>query len=233
MRRLQPITAFALAALAAVVLSSSLSSAALGHVPTLERAQGEGAAVIEGPDVSRAIYGYLAPVEEYDSYTFHVDEPVTQTVGIIVSARAEHAGFRPALRLLADGTEVVAAQDPGLPDRETEWEPFSLTSFWAGAEERVSFEPDVAYELVVDPGTGTDLSGRYVIVFGGPEAFTATDALRTLAYLPVIWFGAYGGAPPHWNWWALIPLGIVAGGMALIVRAVVRALRRRPGHASE
>jgi hypothetical protein len=182
---------------------------------------------IGGPEVSRAIYGYLAPDEKYDAYAFHVDEPVTQTIGVIVPARGEDEGFRPSLRLLADGVEVALIDDPGLPEREAEWEPFSLTDFWTGGEERIAFEPGVEYELRVEPGTGPDVSGRYVIVFGGPEAFTAADSARTLVYLPVIWFGAYGGAPAHWNWWALVPLAVAVGIVFLVVRAGVRAVRRR------
>jgi hypothetical protein len=215
----------ALLALAAVVLALAPGTA-VAHVPDLERNAFGGPMTVGGPEVSRAIYGYLAPDEEYDAYTFHVDEPVTQTIGIIVPSRAEHEGFRPSLRLLADGLEVALIDDPGLPEREAEWEPFSLTDFWTGGEERVAFEPGVEYELRVEPGTGPDGSGRYVIVFGGPEAFTAADSLRTLVYLPVIWFGAYGGAPAHWNWWALVPLAVAVAVLAAIVRAVVRAVRR-------
>lgn len=200
---------------------------ALAHVPDLERSVSGGPMAIGGPEVSRAIYGYLAPAEEYDAYTFHVDEPVTQTIGVIVPSRAEHEGFRPSLRLFADGVEVALIDDPGLAEREAEWEPFSLTDFWTGGEERIAFEPGVEYELRVEPGTGPDDSGRYVIVFGGPEAFTAGDSVRTLVYLPVIWFGAYGGAPAHWNWWALVPLAVAIALVLLVVRAVVRAVRRR------
>jgi len=215
-----------LLALAAVVLALA-PGVAIAHVPDLERGSSGGPMTVGGPEVSRAIYGYLGPDEEYDAYTFHVDEPVTQTIGIIVPSRAEHEDFRPSLRLLADGVEVALIDDPGLAEREAEWEPFSLTDFWTGGEERIAFEPGVDYELLVEPGTGADGSGRYVVVFGGPEAFTAADSVLTLVYLPVIWFGAYGGAPAHWNWSALVPLAVAVAVLAVIVRAVVRAVRRR------
>ena len=182
--------------------------------------------MIGGPEASRAIYGYLAPDEQNDAYEFSVDEPVTRRIGVIVPVRDEHEDFRPALRLYADGSEVALIEDSGSPGREAEWEPFSLTSFWHGTEEEFAFEPGIAYELHVEPGTGDMASGRYVLVFGGPEAFTAAETLRTFAYLPVIWFGAYGGAPAHWNWWALIPLGITIALVALVVRGLVRVLRR-------
>jgi len=218
---------------AALLLLAALcatASPALAHVPDLERGADGGPMAIQGPEVSRAIYGYLSPDEDYDAYAFHVDALATQIIGVIVPTRAEHAGFRPSLRLFADGIETALIEDPGLDEREAEWEPFSLSSFWTGGEERIAFEPGVEYELRVEPGTGPDGSGRYVIVFGGPEAFTAADSARTLVYLPVIWFGAYGDAPAHWNWWALVPLTVVAAVLVLLVRAVVRAVRRR--HAS-
>ncbi|MDF1543425.1 MAG: hypothetical protein P1P71_09975 [Anaerosomatales bacterium] len=213
-------------ALAAVVMALA-SGVAVAHVPDLERGADGGPMAIEGPEASRAIYGHLAPGEKYDAYAFHVDEPVTRTIGVIVPSRTEHAGFRPSLRLLADGIETALIEDPGLDEREAEWEPFSLTDFWTGGEQRIAFEPGVEYELRVEPGTGPDGSGRYVIVFGGPEAFTPADSARTLVYLPVIWFGAYGDAPAHWNWWALVPLAVVAAVLVSLVRAVVRAVRRR------
>jgi len=215
-----------LALVATVVAFTITPAAALAHVPDLERGAPGAPMQIGGPEVSRAIYGYLAPDEEYDAYRFSVDSPVQQAIGVIVPVRAEHAGFRPELRVFADGVEVALIEDPGLPEREAEWEPFSLTSFWAGGEQRIAFEPGVAYELRVEPGNGPDASGRYVIVFGGPEAFTAADSARTLVYLPVIWFGAYGGAPAHWNWWALLPLGLVALVVAAIIRGTVRLLGR-------
>ena len=209
-------------ALAVAGIVVALAPAALAHVPALESSEGEGAAAIGGPEVSRAIYGYLAPDETSDSYVFSVDEPVTQVIGILVPVRGDHEGFRPVLRMLADDTDLTVIEDPGLSERATEWEPFSLTSFWLGGEEQVSFEPGVGYELRVEPGDGPADSGRYVIVFGGPEAFTGADALRTLGYLPVIWFGAYGGAPAHWNWWALIPVAVVVLLIALLTTTVSR-----------
>mgnify|MGYP001067158541 CR=1 FL=1 len=226
MRRFSTATRTGLPLLGALMLLAA-AAPALAHVPALEPRSAEGATRIGGPEVSRAIYGYLAPEEDYDAYRFAVDEPVTQTIGIIVPARAEHEDFRPELRVFADGAEIAMIADPGPAEWEAEWEPFSLTAFWHGGEERLPFEPGVEYELHVEPGDGAESSGRYVIVFGGPEAFTAADSLRTIAYLPVIWFGAYGGAPPHWNWWALIPLGILALGVALVVRAVIRRTLRQ------
>jgi hypothetical protein len=226
MRRFSTAARTSFTLLGALVLLACTSGPALGHVPALEPRSAEGATRIGGPEVSRAIYGYLAPDEEYDAFVFSVDKQVNQAIGIIVPARAEHEGFRPELRVLADGAEIALIADPGLPEREAEWEPFSLTAFWHGTEERLSFEPGVEYELHVEPGDGTETSGRYVIVFGGPEAFTAADSMRTIVYLPVIWFGAYGGAPAHWNWWALVPLGIAGAALVLIGRLLHRAVRR-------
>ncbi len=216
-----------LAGFATLAVFALAPGPAAAHVPDLERGASGAPMRIGGPEVSRAIYGYLAPGEEYDSYRFSVASPVEQVIGVIVPVRDEHAGFRPELRLFADDTEVALIEDPGLAEREAEWEPFSLTDFWTGGEQRIAFEPGIEYELRVEPGSGDDPSGRYVIVFGGPEAFTAADSARTLVYLPVIWFGTYGGAPAHWNWWALLPLGTIAVLIILAISAIVRRVGRR------
>ena len=227
MRLQARIPAVTLALLTCIVAVSLPATVAHAHVPALERGAPGVPMAIDGPEVSRAVYGYLAPDETYDAYLFSVERPVTQAIGVIVPSRDEHAGFRPELRLLASETEVAHIEDPGLPERTAEWEPFSLTTFWEGGEQVIAFDPGVEYELRVEPGDGDASSGRYVIVFGGPEAFTADESVRTLLYLPVIWFGAYGGAPPHWNWWALIPLGILVAGIALITQALVWRSHRR------
>ncbi len=229
MKSISARTAVRVTLLALAITLALHAGVARAHVPGLEQGPDGVPMTIGGPEVSRAVYGYLASDDAYDAYVFTVDEPVTQGIGVIVPVRDEHAEFRPALRLLADGSHVAQIADPGLAEREAEWEPFSLTSFWSGAEQEITFEPDVEYELRVEPGTGDAAWGRYVVVFGGPEAFTAADSLRTLFYLPVIWFGAYGGAPPHWNWWALIPVGITLAGLVFVARWMVRALRRRMG----
>jgi len=203
--------------------------AACAHVPALEGSgtAGSGAA-IGGPDVSRAIYGYLAPGEAGDAYTFTVSGPITRTIGVIVPAYPEHARFRPRLVLTSQDGSRIEFADPGLAARVGEWEPFSLTTFWKGAEGDVRFEPGRRYVLTVEPGPG-DATGRYVIVFGGPEQFSGADTLSTLTDLPVIWFGAYGGAPFRWNWPAALLFAALIVIAAGTVVASARRLRRRRG----
>jgi hypothetical protein len=214
----------ATAILFALAVLASSAGAALAHVPALESGTGATTA-IDGPDVSRAIYGYLAEGEEADAYVFSVAAPVTSATGVIVPAYAEHADFRPVLRLFADGEEIATIEDPMLPERPGEFEPFSLTTFWEGGEEEVAYEPGIEYALVVDHGEGT-ATGRYVLVFGGGEAFTGTDVATTLRDLPTIWFGMYGDAPFHLNWFALVPLALTATLIPLAVLALVRLVRR-------
>lgn len=201
---------------------------AFAHVPALEPSEfAPGVAVpIGGPEVSRAVYGYLAPGHGSDMYSFTVSENVTRTIGIIVPAYDGHAEFRPTLSVVAPGEEPVTIPDPEATPRETEWEPFSLTRFWKGGEAEVSLEPGRTYTLKVSPGAEAQ-NGRYVLVFGGPEEFEREDISATARELPVIWFGAYGGAPFHWNWLALIPLGVVALLLVALVGGVVTLVRRR------
>ena len=202
---------------------------ASAHVPSLEPAEVAAPTAgrpIGGPEVSRAIYGYLAPGETADTFAFTVSEPVTRTIGLIVPAYREHADFRPTLVVRAEGQPDTTIVDPGTSPRIASFEPFSLTSFWSGAESEVGFMPGTRYLLSVEPGVGAQ-SGRYVIVFGGPEQFEAADTATTIAVLPRIWFGAYGGAPVHLGSIAVVPLVLIVG--ALVAFAVSRVRRRRGG----
>lgn len=200
---------------------------ALAHVPDLEVGSDRHSVAIGGPEVSRAIYGYLAPGEAHDDYTFTVSEPVTRVVGIIVPAYPEHAEFRPTVTVAGTAGGPTVIEDPGADPRASLWEPFSLASFYEGGEAELGFVPGVDYELTVSAGDTGARSGRYVVVFGGPEAFSADDIVATAGQLPRIWFGAYGGAPLRWNWAALVPLllGVVTL-VALLAWVVTRVTKR-------
>jgi hypothetical protein len=200
---------------------------ASAHVPSLEGSAGTSDSVtpLPIPDVSRAIYGYLAPGETSDRYTFTVPKPVTTTLGIIVPAYPENAAFRPTLVLETSGEPPVTISDPGLEPRAKEWEPFSLAHFWKGGEQTVDLAPGHRYTLRVEPGNGAQ-SGRYVIVVGGAESFTGADTLATFRSLPVIWAGMYGGAPFRWNGWALIPAVVLVGSLVIVFLGVRGAFRR-------
>ncbi len=216
------------AALIALVSMLVLAGAhpAEAHVPGLEPGSGDGPVSTGGPEVSRATYGYLAPGDAYDEYRFTVPEQVTRAVGIIVPAYPEHADFRPGLVITAQGRDQLEIPDGRAAPRQREFEPFSLTYFWHGGEREVTFEPGVLYTLRVQPGPGAT-SGRYVVVIAGPEQFKARDVADTLWQLPLIWFGAYGGAPFRWNWLALIPFGFTLGVVAVAVMWVRSLLSRR------
>ena len=206
-----------------VLLSAATATA---HVPALETsATPDGTTPLGSPDVSRAIYGYIAPGEASDRYSFTVAQPVTTTLGVIVPAYAEQVGFRPSLVLEDDAGRSVTIEDPGLDPREVEWEPFSLTNFWKGGERSVSFEAGHRYTLQVVPG-GERPYGRYVIVVGGAERFTGADTLGTLRDLPAIWVGMYGGAPFRWNPWALIPAALLLIVLIGVLYGLQRIVRR-------
>ena len=219
------------AALIALVSLVVLAGArpAEAHVPGLEPGSGDGPVSIGGPEVSRATYGYLAPGDPYDEYRFTVPEQATRAVGIIVPAYPEHIDFRPGLVITAEERDRLEIVDWAITPRQRGFEPFSLTYFWHGGEREVTFEPGILYTLRVQPGPGSQ-SGRYVVVFAGPEQFKARDIADTLWQLPLIWFGAYGGAPFRWNWLALIPLGLTVGLVVVIaVAAWSRLSRKRNG----
>jgi hypothetical protein len=218
------VAGFALLLLPAVVLA---------HVPAVEGSVGfveggeghSGPVTIGGPEKSRAIYGYLHEGDD-ETFSFVTTEQVTRTVRVIVPAYPEHDGFRPGLALEADGVEIARAEESASAEREAEFEPFSLTRFYQGAELEYDFEPGVQYAVTITPGSGTETSGRYVMTFSGPEEFTGEDILGTLRGLPRIWFGAYGGASPRWNPLGAIPLLLTAAVVGAIGYAIWGAVRR-------
>lgn len=207
------------------MLATAAPQQVLAHVPSLEPAPRVPLTPVPigGPQVSRAVYGYLSDVEEYDEYEFFVPKGMTRTVGVLVPAYSEHADFRPTILVSDRAGWPLEIADPGESPRVREWEPFSLTAFWVGGEREVRLEPGQDYRLRVYPGDG-DSTGRYVVVFGGPEGFTSREALRTPLALPRIWFGAYGGAPWRWNWYPIVPIVILLGvllAMILVIRTAV------------
>jgi len=231
------------AILVALLFAAPVS--AFAHVPTIEPREAtsselpsqtaggmnsypsQNAFVIEGPDESRAIYGYLAPVQPYDAYTFQVTNTVTTTIELIVPTRREAAGFRPSLHLIAPSEGIrLDAQDPGRTPRAEFFEPFSLQSFWKGATlQNVELRPGVEYELVVEAASSSARSGPYVIAFSGAERFTPADWLSSLKVLPTIWLGTYGGAPPR-PIAMLVAALLVVTAVALLGRLSSNARRR-------
>lgn len=201
-----------------------LAVPAFAHVPEIESENYGAVERMGGPDVSRATYGHLSELELYDDYEFTVDQAVTRTVRIIVPAYSEHSEFRPTVEITPEGGQPIVIEDPLDDPREREFEPFSLSDFWVGGAKEMSFEPGKTYRLRVS-STGVQ-SGRYVVVFSGPEEFDASDIAQTARILPAIWFGAYGGAPFRWNWYALIPITLVVAVLAAAAYVTWRLVRR-------
>lgn len=221
--RARLLAAAALLALAAGFLCAPAPAHA--HVPVLEPARfSRGPLEIRSPDVSIALYGYLAAEETTDFYTFEVPREIETTVGIIVPARAGLETFHPELALRESGSPpVLELPDPSL-GRPEFFEPFSLERFYQGPERKVTLEPGVRYVLEVGHGQGRALNGAYVVTFSGEERSTSTDFMRTLLDLPRIWLGWYGGGP-------LRPLSIsflVAALLAVLILLQWWLTRPRP-----
>jgi hypothetical protein len=210
---------------------------ALAHVPFLEPAgvvsstRGPAgdpfpeAVTVGSPEVSRAIYGYLAPSDTADVYRFAVKSTVTVPVGILVPQGPGAETFRPELTIYGND-KPVALFDRSGATRETFYEPFSQMTLYRGPSADVTFAPGNDYYLIVTPGKGATRTSRYVVSMGTVEAFGAQDVANTPMDIARIKAGDFGGAPADWSW--TIPWGIGAG--VLLVAAValaVWAVRRR------
>lgn len=221
-----------LAAIAfAVAASLLLPAPALAHVPVLEPSARSdrigtpehpypGATEIEGPDASRAVYGYLARDERFDAYRFKVTRKVTTTIGVLVPVSEGSDRFRPTVSVVLQNRVLADIRDPGQA-RRVFFEPFSLMRLYQGPEQAVTFEPGPEYVLLVEPGAGSRRVGRYVIAFSGAEEFSPGDWGRTFIDLPRIWLGLYGQGEPN-----IVPV-IVLLVVLVAVGVVVDTLRRR------
>jgi hypothetical protein len=223
----------------AVLLAAALIAPwpGLAHVPVLEPNVSSdvtgtvadaypAAARIGGPDVSRALYGYLSPDERFDAFAFTVSEPVTTTVGVLVPDGGGLEGFRPEVSVVTTGGTLARfGSPPG--ERPQIFEPFSLETFLRSGEQTIGFEPGRRYVIRVDGGSGVVRAGRYVLTFSGAERFTGRDIAGTLVYLPRIWLGLYGEAPPRLE--PLLLLAAIVVGIAWIVRARRARRSRAPG----
>ena len=224
----------ALSGLFAVLWGLLATPVACAHVPAVERpGRGDSAGTsgtpypraqrIEEPDRSLAIYGFLAPDEAFDAFTFTVPQGVVTDVELLVPARGSLAAFAPELTVVSSVDGTIAPHRAS--SRERFYEPFSLTSFWRVGRTEVIFAPGRRYYFVVSPGAGATSSGAYVIAVGGAEAFTGTDIAETFRVLPVIWTGAWSGGPARPEAWICLGAGLLV--TALVVGLVVGRRRRR------
>jgi hypothetical protein len=209
-----------------------LPATAHAHVPFIESAQRSDVAgsravpypqaqTLPSPTISRAIYGYLAPGAKFDAYTFTVAQPVTTDVALIVPKRLGLQGFRPSMRIYAEGSdEALTVPDPGLKQRRSFYEPFSVASFWDGPTIKAVFKPGERYYVVIDPPLTGRSSGPYVLTFGGAEQFSAGDWATSAAAMPFIWLGSWAGGPvrPGLNVCGVILAVLLAAAIGLWVR---------------
>lgn len=248
-----------LAALAVVALAVSAPGAA-AHVPFLEPARSSQApaqqfdpfpAAVPLPDasISRAVYGTLAPGEQFDAYRLKVSRPASTPVEMLVPKAAKYAAFRPSFALVGPGLptagvppafirdrlrtaakgvsfvpggapQVVVVPDPGTSPRATFFEPFSFTSYYRGGSTTVDLKPGRDYYLVVyDPAGGT---GEYALGVGEAERFTPADWFRSIVAVVRIKLGLYGQGAFH-------PLAavVLAALAAAVVALIVWGWRRR------
>jgi hypothetical protein len=227
----------------AVLSALMLPNSAKAHVPFIEAAQPSDlsgtenvpypqAQTLPSPTISRAIYGFLAPSAKFDAYTFTVAQEVRTEMSLIVPKRMGLQSFRPSLRIFAEESgEILKVRDPGVDPRPSFYEPFSISSFWNGPVQTVTFKPGERYYVLVEPPATGRKSGAYVLTFGGAEQFSAADWAASAAAMPSIWLGSWAGGP--------VRPGLNVCGVTLVVALVaalglwIRRVRRRAALAPE
>ncbi len=240
--------ALVVAVLGLALLGRLLAAApAQAHVPLLEPAEHRGAdgaeegsafpgaVQVPTPEVSRAVYGTLAPDEQFDAYRFTVDEGVTIPVHILVPADGELSDFRPSFALVGPGIEsrgsppafiaqalsadasgggisadtpvMVVTHEPG--ERSTFFEPFSLERYWEGPEVKAELVPGQSYFLLVwDEGVRSQAL-PYVLGLGDVERFGFSEALHSVTAVFRLKLGLYGQEEFQWGWFFILLLILV------------------------
>lgn len=222
---------------AALAFALATPAGASAHVPYLatgQRTDRVGTAAvpypqaetIPPPNVSRAVYGYLAPGAAYDVYTFTVPATGTVQIGLIVPVRVGLETFRPSLTVYAENSGIeLAGLDAGENPRPSFWEPFSAARFWQGPSVYAYLTPDERYYAIVSPPMQGKQSGAYVLTFSGPEKFTTSDWLHAATQLPVIWLGSWAGGPARPG--AYVSCVMLVALLVVVAWLVLRRRRRR------
>ena len=174
-----------------IILSGKLSA----HRPQFIRTDNsklENARVISDPEISRAIYGELAPGEVH-FYQFVLPEDREFFAQMLVPARPRSKDFQPTLALIGPGLPAMAAEIPfALPpntgalilpweDKEVFFEPFTQTRYYMARELRRVL-PAGTWKLAVYQPEGK--GGKYTLVVGEKEQWGIKDILS----FPAMWF---------------------------------------------
>jgi hypothetical protein len=174
---------------------------------------------IGGPDVSRAIYGYLAPDEGVDAFEFTVEETVTSELAVLVPDEPDTADFRPVATVFSDDRLFAVLGDAGVPERPEHFDTFAGTRFLRGGTQGLTFEPGVRYVVAVAAGAGAVQAGPYVVLMTGRDSFSFAQLLD----VPRVYLGMYGQRPFRWS--VLLTWALLAVAVALLIRGRRRRVR--------
>ena len=188
--------------LCVLAAASSLSSAALAHVPYIEGADysPRSPLVITRVENSKAIYGWLQSATDVDYAQIDVTRPVTLQAEVLVQVCPSLAQFLPAYAIIGPGLPaptqpipvplpdgygaiVVPNLDPGA-QRPTFFEPAGGKTYYEGVETIIEATTPGRWAIIVwDP---YQMGGDYVLGTGFLEKTSPSDLRLTARNLPII-----------------------------------------------
>lgn len=210
---------------ALILFGLALGGQAQAHNPRLVERQDaliESPIVITNPDISQAFYGRLKGWNEYYQVTF--DSPQEFYFQILVPDVKDVSKDVSAILFRADNREIQAKLLPSDSLWPTFFEPFAGDNYFEGASSTVSLEAGTYLIKVSNPNN----EGKYVLVVGRQEIFTAKETLNTIVNLPLL--KIYFNKSPLTAYFNRI--GLFLGGLLLaiivlmvIVRLIVKRFR--------
>ena len=135
---------------------------------------------INKPDISQAFYGRLKGWEEYYRFTittstdFYWQTLVPDVKDIQRNVSAD---------LLDEGEAVIATLDAKKSDWAPYFEEYAGDHYFSGPSSTINLEPGT-YTIKIYNDSNNE--GKYVLVVGQKEVFTAKEVIGTIVNLPVL-----------------------------------------------
>lgn len=164
-----------------LVIFGLLAAPALAHSPRLVERQDaleERPIVINNPDISQAFYGRLKGWSEYYQVSFPAAQefyfqtlvPDIQNIQKNISAEL----------IETESGKIIARLDASKSEWLEFFEPFAGDRYFTGPEKTLGLDPGTYLIRVYNP----ENEGKYILVVGKKELFTAKEVFNTIVSLP-------------------------------------------------
>jgi hypothetical protein len=179
--------------------------------------------VINSPDISQAFYGRLKGWEEY--YRFKLNASSEFYWQTLVPATKDITKDVSAELIDNDNGRVIAKLEAKDSDWKPYYEEFAGDNYFAGPSSTLMLDPGTYDIRVSNPNN----EGKYVLVVGQKESFTAKEIFGTIVNLPALkTFFNSSPLSAYFNYVGLFMLGGIVGLLiiAFILGFIYRVITR-------